>query len=171
LLWPFALYRKCGGIVNRPSWSPDGSRIAFGVSSEDEQGGWDAGSIVVIRRSGGQLLNVADGRGEPDENAEPGDWAEDRGPDWSPGGRGIVFTRHVWLCPQCDEDQIFSARSDGSDVVWTIKEWSWSPSWSSDGRLIVAATSGGLKIFTATGKVQRKLQRTGSAPAWQPLRR
>lgn len=164
------LYRKRGAIANRPSWSPNGTRIAFGVSSEDEHGGWDAGSIVVIRRSGGQLLYVTDGRGLPDENAEPGDWAEDRGPDWSPDGSRILFTRRVWLCPRCDEDQVFSVRSDGSDVVWTVHDWSWAPSWSPDGRLVVAASSEGLAIFTVSGERLSLLPRPGSAPAWQPLR-
>ena len=164
------LYRRRAATVNRPSWSPDGSRIAFGVSSDDEHGGWDAGSIVVIGRGGGALRYVTDGRSEPTEDAEPGSWAEDRGPDWSPDGRRIAFTRRVWLCPRCDEDQIFSARSDGSDVVWTVHDWSESPSWSPDGRFVVAATSDGLKIFTAAGKVERRLPRPGSAPAWQPVR-
>jgi Tol biopolymer transport system component len=164
------LYRRRGAVANRPSWSPNGRRLAFGVTSEDEHGGSDAGSIVIIGRRGGQILYVTDGRGEPADTARPGEWAEDRGPDWSPDGRRIAFTRRVWLCPRCDEDQIFSVRPDGSDVVWTIHAWSWSPSWSPDGRLIVAATSEGLKLFSPSGRVERELRRSGSAPAWQPRR-
>jgi Tol biopolymer transport system component len=165
------LYQRRAVVANRPSWSPDGSRIRFGVSSDDEHGGWDAGSIVVIGRGGGRLGYVTDGRREADENAEPGTWAEDRGPDCSPDGRRIAFTHLVWLCPRCDQDEIYSSNVDGSDVLAMVADgWvSWSPSWSPDGRFFVANTDAGLAVFTAAGSLTRKLLRLGSTAAWQPL--
>jgi hypothetical protein len=45
-------------------------------------------------------------------------------------------------------------------------DWAWGPSWSPDGRYVIAD---GLRIFTAAGKLERSLPRPGSAPAWQPL--
>jgi TolB protein len=168
------LYRRRGVVANRPSWSPDGRRIVFGVTTEiEDRSAFDYGSIVVIGRGGGGLRYVTDGRGEPAGDAVPGEWAEDRGPDWSPDGRRIVFTRRVWLCPRCDQDEVFSANSDGSGVVWLTQDSGnadSAPSWSPDGLQIVAETSDGLALFTVTGKRLSLLPRPGSAPAWQPLR-
>jgi hypothetical protein len=64
--------------------------------------------------------------------ADPGTWAEDRGPDWSPDGKRSAFTRLVWLCPRCDEDEIFSVNADGSDVMQLTPDTGTrsGPSWS-----------------------------------------
>jgi hypothetical protein len=55
------------------SWSPDGTRIALGPSSDDR-----GGSIVVIGRDGRSQRYVTDGRVELAPHAQPGDWADDR---------------------------------------------------------------------------------------------
>lgn len=163
-----ALYRgNLDATVDRPAWSPDGRRIAFGLR---EQG---SGSIAVIARNGGTVRYVTDGRFDG-EGGDPVDSPDDYGPDWSPDGKRIAFTRVVWLCPQCDQEAIFSARPDGSDVRWvtTATEYASSaPSWSPDGTRMVAQTSGGMSIFSATGRRLRILNRLGTEPAWQPLPR
>jgi Tol biopolymer transport system component len=160
-----------GGLditVDRPAWSPDGRWIAFGLR---EAGG---GSIAVVKRDGGAVRYITDGRNGPAEDAEPGDWPDDHGPDWSPDGRQIVFTRVVWLCPRCDQEEIFSARPNGADVQSVTTDTGYAsagPSWSPDGTRIVAETSDGIAVFDATGKRLRILNRLGTEPTWQPLHR
>jgi Tol biopolymer transport system component len=157
------------GTANRPSWSPEGRRIAFGISSLD-----DRGSIVVISRGGGDVRYVTDGRAEPAEDAPPEEWAEDQAPDWSPDGRQIVFTRKVWLCPRCDQNEVFSVRPNGSGVRWVTTNTSYTasrPSWSPDGTHFVATTNEGVAVFAADGTRIQKLAAAGTEPAWQPLRR
>ncbi len=75
-----------------PSWSPDGSRIAF-VSNE---GGTD--QIFVIDSQGGEPIQLTNGVGT------------NIGPDWSPDGSQIVF--------QSSRDgnwEIYVMDSDGSN--------------------------------------------------------
>jgi Tol biopolymer transport system component len=163
---PRALY--VNGVANGPSWSPDGRRIAFGLAAYLDA----PGSIVVIGRRGGNVRYVTDGRYEPAEDKPPEEWAEDQQPDWSPDGTQIAFTRKVWLCPRCDQDEVFSVRPSGEDVRWltdTSRAVS-NPSWSPDGETFAASTNEGLAVFTAAGAFVRKLA-TGSEPAWQPLPR
>ena len=160
--------RGIDDTIDRPAWSPDGRWIAFGLRE------YGAGSIAMIRRDGRFLRYVTDGRVEPDETAAPGEWADDHTPDWSPDGSRILFTRVVWLCPRCDQEEIFSVKADGSDVRWVTRDQSYAssrPSWSPDGNRIVAETSAGIAIFDVTGKRLRILDRLGTEPAWQPLRR
>src|SRR5438093_224983 len=68
------LFHARTGAAGRPSWSPDGKWIAFGLS-EDGPGG----SIAVISPAGGAMRYLTDGRLEPTDDAQPGDWADDYG--------------------------------------------------------------------------------------------
>jgi Tol biopolymer transport system component len=157
------------GRANHPSWAPDGRRIAFGLSSLD-----DRGSIVVIARGGGEVRYVTDGRGQVPEDASAEEWAEDQAPDWSPGGTRIAFTRKVWLCPRCDQNEVFSARPDGSEVRWVTTDTGYTasrPSWSPDGTRFVATTNEGVAVFGADGTRVRVVLAGTTEPAWQPLPR
>jgi len=156
--------------VGGPSWSPDGRSIAFSLFDETLCGA----SLIVIGRDGRGWRYLTDAPGcseyyivAPGENAA----ADDSDPDWSPDGTRIAFTRRVWLCESCDQEEIFSSNVDGTHVRWLTTDtsfWSARPSWSRDQKLLAAETSEGLAILNMAGKRLKILSRLGTEPAWQP---
>jgi Tol biopolymer transport system component len=162
------VYRAGGdGFVGGPSWSPDGRWIAFTLTEESGSGHL-YGSIMVIRPDGSGWSYVTDGGFIPDDS-QPGNWAEDSDPEWSPDGRTIAFTRLVWLCASCDQHEIFYTSMDGSDVRWVTTDTSFEaskPSWSPDGNRLVAEVNG-ISILSRAGRPLRTLG-GGTEPAWQP---
>ena len=164
------IFKRDTTWVSHLSWSPDGKSIAFSLTDETD---YDSrGSIVVIRSTGGGLRYVTDGR-ITDGSADPGSDTDDYEPDWSPDGTRLAFTRLVWLCHSCDQEEVFSVAADGSDVRWITTDTSFEahrPSWSPSGSRIAAETSEGVAILTATGKRLLVLDRLGTEPVWQPLK-
>jgi Tol biopolymer transport system component len=167
------LFRIGAGSVGGPSWSPDGRWIAFGIV-EDEFCG--SGSIMVIGRGGRGLRNVTVGSGCESLIVTPGEGgdnvdANDSDPDWSPDGTRIAFTRLVWLCERCDQEEVFSSDAEGNDVRWVTTDTSFSasnPSWSPNGKWLVAETNEGIAILSLSGRRLRALDLRGTEPAWQP---
>ena len=93
--------------------------------------------------------------------------------DWSPDGTRI-FTRMVWLCDRCDQEEIFSTNVDGSDIRWLTTDTRFASarsSWSPDGKRIVAETSSGIAILDLAGKPLQIVNKRGTEPAWQPCGR
>jgi TolB protein len=66
------------GAPVTPSWSPDGSTIAFATSSFGDP---ESGEIYTVRPDGTGLRRLT----------RNGVW--DTSPDWSPDGKRIVFAR------------------------------------------------------------------------------
>jgi Tol biopolymer transport system component len=161
-----------GAFVSGPSWSPDGNSIAFAVT-EDYGGGHDLGSIALVPATGGEVTYLTSGGEVIPDDALPGSWAEDADPDWSPDGTRVAFTRMVWLCGKCDQEEIFSVNADGSDVRWISANpqdpfsGGARPSWSPDGTMF-AAERGGIALLTLDGRTVRVLGQRGTEPAWQP---
>ena len=131
------------------------------------------GSIVVIRSTGNGLRYVTDAGMNGTSSFDPLGSVDDYEPDWSPDGTRLAFTRTVWLCPSCDQEEVFSVSADGSTTQWITTDTSYAalrPSWSPSGSRIVAETSRGVAGFTAAGKRLRVLDRFGTEPVWQPLK-
>ncbi|MFX0200086.1 MAG: hypothetical protein ACFFCW_28530 [Candidatus Hodarchaeota archaeon] len=106
--------------LNRPDWSPDGSKIAYVY---DYVGG---GDIWVMNSDGtGQTKIASDSLMETD-------------PDWSPAGDKIVYTRGGYNVPI--PNQIWVMDPDGSNkqqLTWEENLSSSFPQWSPDGTKIL----------------------------------
>ena len=109
------------GWDNWPSWSPDGTRIAFTCRASTPGMG---GGICVINLdgSGRQVLSASN------------DWE----PAWSPDGNWIAFASQ-----RDGNPEIYLMGADGSHVrrLTNHPEEDWQPNWSPDGTKL-AFTSG-----------------------------
>ncbi len=144
------------GFLSPPTWSPNGSRIAF-VS--DREGNPD---IWVMDSDGGNLSRLTD------------HVAKDHSPAWSPDGEWIAFASVrdslYW--------ELYLMRPDGSDVqrlTWWEDASDLSPSWSPDGTRLVFASKrdGNWEIYTMDrdgGNLTRLTNEPAddTNPAWSP---
>ncbi len=141
-----------------PSWSPDGTRIAFTSSGAMDTAGW---YIYVVDADGKNLRKL-------DQNDESG-WY----PSWSPDSKRIAFvsSRNAF------GNQIYVMDADGSNQQRLTETplGNIQPSWSPGGERIafVSHRDGNWEIYVmdADGKNQRRLTRTPAHdwhPSWSP---
>ena len=118
-------------LATNPSWSPDGSQIAFGASGVGGVPGQEVGRTLI------EIVD-ADGTGMHALTDPPPD-AEDSSPAWSPDGTKLAFVRLT----QDDGFQIYTANADGTGVtpVTSTPGFKSHPAWSPDGRTIAFAGS------------------------------
>ncbi len=170
-----------------PSWSPDGSRIAF-ISKKT-----GASQVYISDKSGGDLIQITELAGEKS------------GLSWSPSGSKLAFlnrqdqTGDLYIVDMQAvpfQSSVYRLAGLASEVVWspngkillisveesglrrirkaTIPDGqmsiladfdSWNPAWSPDGQYVAMASSSGVYVMNAEGKEQRRLTTTQT---WQP---
>ena len=145
----------------QPSWSPDGSRMAFTSPCRSNRDQYPGGSIWVTN---------ADGSGmQPLVSAPGGDYA----PAWSPDGDQIAFTslRDGW--PQIYVVNVNgSGRANLSDNTAHESYPAWSP--SGDQIMYISTRSGVQEVWVMTSegssaeRFSRSAGRSNHRPRWSP---
>ena len=112
------------GFDNKPSWSPDGKRIAFASDRDGHVNahGFPSFEIYVMDADGGNQQRLT-------ENPN-----QDEFPSWSPDGKRIAFASK-----RDGNYEIYVMDADGSDPQRLTKNpmVDRDPSWSPDGKRIV----------------------------------
>jgi serine/threonine protein kinase len=115
-----------------PSWSPDGTRIAF-TSLRD-----GSPQIYVLNLDNNLVLHLTSASGD----SRLPDWSMQ--PAWSPSGTQIVYTGHG---PLTDALQIWVMSDSGLGQSFLIHrgadQWDFLPDWSPDGKTILFSETHG----------------------------
>jgi Tol biopolymer transport system component len=142
------------GIETHPSFSPDGTRLAFVWGGETD----DNKDIYVIRLGAGAPSRLTS------------DPALDRGPVWSPDGKWIAFCRSsregrnsVLVVPSAGgvERKLIDL---GVREVWTGLSWSPDGKWLVAGEMVFEDSSGIFLISSGQGERRKLVSR--SAPSY-----
>jgi TolB protein len=104
-----------------PSWSPDGSRIAFNSNLTGDH------VMYIAHADGSKVVDLSHvGEG----------WQV----DWSPDGRSILFTSH--RDHPDNYTDVYVMRPDGSGIRRLTNNLGYTPAWSPDGEHIVFSAPG-----------------------------
>ena len=131
---------------NEPSWSPDGTRIAFWSMRDG------ATDIYTIAPDGSRLANLTGDRPETFFS-----------PDWSPDGRQLaVFMENPTR-------QLAIMDPTTAETTPVVSEVGLTPAWSPDGtRIAFDNWFGGVSVVNSDGSDQRYVG-YGREPDWQPV--
>jgi Tol biopolymer transport system component len=147
-----------GAVAAQPRWSPDGSRIAFVMTTRRllTRSDWD-GNIYMMNADGSDVRRLTEG-------------LNSASPAWSPDGSQIVFVSN-----HGQQLVVMNADGSGPHVIASEREFYAWPSWSPRGDRI-AFQSGDfeyLAIFTIASDGSSEVRLTDGLrleayPAWAP---
>jgi Tol biopolymer transport system component len=131
--------------TSEPAWSPDGGRIAFVTTLEEDSDQLADRSIFLINPDGTDLVNLTRGRGS------------DETPTWSPDGRTIAFTFSE-VEEGGSEVAVMNRDGTGRTNLTRRPGFDLNPDWSPDGRQIVyhRATIEDSEIFVMDADGERQ---------------
>ena len=148
-LTPLPNQTGVAGTGIQPTWSPDGSRIAFACN----------GDIWTIGSDGSTPVNLTDDPALPAAGGEPA---------WSPDGTRIAYTRgaDLWVMNVDGTGKTQLTFTTGGLGVEK------APDWSPDGVHVVYERSGRIWRMHADGTAQQALTggpgEAGTRPTWSP---
>lgn len=149
-----------GPCDSDPTWSPDGTEVAFTSVVDDCTGA--AGGLYSTTPTG-------DGRRTIEQDYE-GLLGGDTQPAWGRGGE-IAFTRSDSLRmasgPYTHDVLLADGRTGKVLRRLTKSGEATSPAWSPDGTTLAFVERGTIVVATASGRRLRTLGK-GAAPAWSP---
>jgi len=144
-----------GRNAANPTWSPDGSRIAF------ESGIPPRTDIYVMNADGTNVVNLTN------------NLADNQQPSWSPDGKKIIFSakkkrtrirnlRNLYVV-HLEKERIFRLTKN-TKRGQRSRQATWSP----DGRYIAYIYNSALFVVGENGKNPRRLAGSALQPVWSP---
>jgi Tol biopolymer transport system component len=144
------------GVDYQPSWSPEGSRLAFSRNTDPTGTGLGSWEIFVVDARGSAVQRLTTSA------------VDERSPTWSPDGSRLAFEAN---------GAIWTMRDDGRQRRLLVRD-ARAPAWSPDGRWIAYVTGGSsIELIRPDGKRHRRIARSayygdsfglGEAVEWTP---
>jgi Tol biopolymer transport system component len=146
-------------VDGEPSWSPDGTRVAF--QHQQHAGGNTGRAIYVVNADGSRLHRIA-------SNSLPSEFLER--PAWSADGRTLVYGG-----TDAQGHGLFTVRADGADeasprrLIGGGKTFLAYPSWSQDGMRLAFARGSTVAVAAGDGSGARNVGVAYvQSPVWSP---